>query len=204
MDNQPALIEVPTNRAPEIPPGFYKNKPRPNYSSPEVLIMVVNRLMPQVMTWGKFSEDEAPEIAEQVMKALRNDSDGYQRAKYLESRFSWNSDSELVEVMESDDFYGATRDAVKAWIRDNGIKPVLGIGHQITVRIGRDDQDYVGFIRSLTEDGMYCVRIPAKGHVESGLGAQGMLFPWEDVETWNSVGRAENPPNSDNGDCRYN
>ena len=184
MENQPTLIEVPANTAPALPPGFYKNKPRPNYSSPEVLMMVVDRLMPQVMAWGKFKEEEAPDIAEQVMKALRRD-DGYQRAKYLEDRFSWDSDSDLVEVMECDDFYGATKTAIKAWISDNAIVPAFEVGRQVSVKKARDIEMLTGTIRSLTDDGMYCVMIPSEGHVASGPGTHGFLFTWEAVEAWN-------------------
>lgn len=187
MENQPALIEVEPSTAPAIPPGFYKNKPRPNYASPEVLIMAANRLMPQVMAWGKFSEEEAPEVAEQVMKALKNDTDGYHRAKYLEDRFSWDSDSELVEVMESDDFYGASKTAIKAWIIDNAIAPEFEVGRQVSVKKARAAELFTGTIRSLTDDGMYCVMVPSLGHVESGPGTHGLLFPWEDVEAWNSA-----------------
>lgn len=187
MEKQPALIEAQTNTAPAIPPGFYENKPRPNYSSPEVIMMVVNRLMPQVMAWGKFGEEEAPDVAEQVMKALKNDTDGYHRAKYLEDRFSWDSDSELVEVMESDDFYGATRDAIKAWIKDNAIAPAFEVGRQVSVKKARQTEMLTGIIRRLTDDGMYCVMVPSLGHVESGPGPQGLLFPWEDVEAWNGA-----------------
>ncbi len=186
MENQPVLIKVPINKAPATPAGFYKNSPRPDYSSPEVLMVVVDRLMPQVMAWGKFSEDEAPEIAEQVMKALKSDSDPYRRAKYLEDRFSWDSDSELVDVMESDDFYGAAQEAIKAWIKDNDISPVFEVGRQVSVKERRQSEMVAGRIRSISEDGMYCVMVPSLGHVESGIGTHGLLFPWEDVEEWNA------------------
>jgi len=190
QENQLVLLEGQTRPKQSIPEGFYKGQPRPNYSSPEVLVMVVDRLLPQVMQWGKFRVDEAPEIAEQVMKALKNGTDGYHRAKYLEDRFSWDSDSELVEVMESDDFYGAARDAIKAWIRDNAIVPAFEAGRQVSVKVRRLSEMVTGTIRSLTEDGMYCIMVPALGHVESGLGTHGLLFPWEDVEAWNSVEQA--------------
>lgn len=187
QDDQLVLLEGQTRPKQLIPDGFYKGRPRPNYSSPEILLMAANGLMPQVMQWGKFSDDEAPEIAEQVVKALKSDTDGYHRAKYLEDRFSWDSDSELVEIMESDDIYGATRNAIKAWIRDNAITPAFEIGKQVSVRADRRQSEMlIGKIRSLTEDGMYCVMVPALGHVESGLGTHGLLFPWEDVEAWNA------------------
>lgn len=183
-EEQLTLIEGDTRPIPLFSRGFYKGKPRPTYNSPEILTAVVEKLMPQVMQWGKFGEDEAPEITEQVAKALKHDTDGYHRVKYLEDRFSWDVDSELVEVMECDDFHGVTREAVKAWINDNDIVPAFEVGRQVTVKL-RGEGDLVGKISSLTEDGMYCVMIPSKGHVESGLGCHGLLFNWEDVEAWN-------------------
>lgn len=185
-EEQLSLPEAETRPAPMFPPGFYKDKPRPSLFAEEVLMAAANKLMPHVMQWGEFPEDEADEIAKQVLEALKRERDGYKLAKYLDSRFSWDSDSELAEIMEGADFYGAHRNAVIAWMADNAITPVFEVGKQVTVKI-LGGQDHIGTIRSLTEDGMYCVRIPAKGHVENGLGVQGQLFPWEDVETWNAA-----------------
>ena len=187
METQPALIEVPVNKAPAIPPGFYINKTRPGYSSPEVLIMVVNKLLPQVMQWGKFREDEAQGIAEQIMKALKDDTDGYQRVKFLERHFSWDGDSELVDIMECDDFYGCTREAVMAWIKDNAVVPLFEVGRQVSVKIARQAEMLSGIIREISKDGTYCVGVPSLGHVESGNGTHGFVYPWEEVEAWNSA-----------------
>lgn len=187
MENQPVLIDVPTNAPPEIPLGFYKNKNRPNNSSPEVLIMVVNKLLSQVIQWGSYTDDEESEVGEQLLNALESERDGYDLAKYLDDRFSWDCDSELVDILDGADFYGAAKTAIKAWIRDNAIVPAFEVGRQVSVKMARQAEMLTGIIRSLTDDGMYCVMIPSEGHVESGLGTHGLLFPWEDVEAWNGA-----------------
>ena len=188
MENQPALIEVPTNTDPVYPAGFYKDKPRPVYSAPEVLISVVNKLLPDVMAWGKFGEDEAEHIAENLISAFKHeDQDGYRLARYLEKYTSWDSDSELSEILEGADFYRCHKDAILAWIKDNEAKPLFEVGRGVQVKERRSDDMRPGTIREITADGMYCVMVPSLGHVKEGLGTHGLLFPWEDVEGWNGA-----------------
>ncbi len=188
MENQPTLIEVPANIGPIYPAGFYKGKPRPGYNAPEVLISVVNKLLPDVMAWGKFGEDESEQIAKDLMAAFKHeDQDGYRLARYLEKYASWDSDSELSEILECGDFYRCHKDAILEWIKDNEIKPLFEAGRQVSVKERRNTEMLTGTIRNLTDDGMYSVMVPSLGHVESGLGTHGLLFPWEDVEVWNSA-----------------
>lgn len=185
-DNQLILLEGEIRPVPAVPAGFYAGKLRPSRSAEEILMAVAKKLMPDLMRWGRFEEDEAPEIAEQLLKALKWERDGYKLAKHLEDHCSWDGDAELVDLLEGADFYGCHRDAIKAWIRDNAIAPAFEVGKQVTVKL-RGDGDLTGTIRDTTDDGMYTVMIPAKGHVESGLGTHGLLFTWEDVEAWNTV-----------------
>lgn len=185
MEDQLVLLEGQSRPASGLPEGFYKNQPRPSYSSPEVLAMVANKLLPEILRWGQMGEAEAKEVSEQLIDVLRSEHDGFKMAKILDDRFSWDADSELVDILESADFYGAAREAVMSWIRDNAVTPTFEVGKEVLVKDRRHTEMLAGIIRELTEDGMYCIRVPALGHAESGLGAQGILLPWEDVEAWN-------------------
>ena len=187
-DNQLVLLEGESRPVPVYPAGFYTGKPRPGYSAPEVFISVVDRLMPEIMRWGKFEEHEAESVAEQVLSAFKHeDQDGYRLARYLEKYGSWDSDSELSEILEGADFYRCHKEATKAWIKDNSAVPSFVVGREVSVKERRQSEMLTGKIRDITDDGMYCVMVPSLGHVESGLGTHGLLFPWEDVEVWNAA-----------------
>ncbi len=145
---------------------------------------MANKLLSQVMDWGSYTAAEESEVGEQILKALEYAGhDGYDLTKYLDDHFHWSVDAELTDIMGCADYYGCHREAVKCWIRDTGAKPALVVGQEVTVKNPRDG-DTTGFIRDITDDGMYCVRIPSKGHVEEGLGTHGSLYPWEDLERW--------------------
>lgn len=172
---------------PAIPAGFYTGRPRPDARSAEVSAMVANDLMKGIVQWGKFAEDDISEVTAQVLAVL-NESDGYRMAKALERSFSWDPDSELVDILDGVNFYSAIRTAVMAWIRDNGITPQFGIGRQVEVITNpRLDTRHTGEIVQVCEDGNYLVMIPGLGHVREGLGTHGLIFSWEDVEKWNEA-----------------
>lgn len=172
-----------------IPEGFYINKPRPGLQSPEVLAMVANGLMPRILQWGDWSENdrEAQEVAGQILKVLEYSRDGYEMAKSLEERFYWDSDAELVDILEGADWHSANRSAVMAWIKDNNITAKLEVGRLVEVKTSpRESVLRSGEIAQIYEDGNYCVMVPELGHVREGLGTHGLVFAWEAVEGWNS------------------
>lgn len=177
MEDQLVLLEGQHREVTGIPAGFYKNKTRPTYGSAEIMAMVANGLMPQIIQWGGFKESDMQEVSEQLINVLRSFGDGYEMAKALDDRYSWDSDSELVDILEGADFHSATRTAVLAWIIDNDIKAKFEVGRQVQIKPSpRDSAMKAGEIVDICEDGNYCVMIPELGHVREGLGTHGMLF----------------------------
>jgi hypothetical protein len=190
MESQPILLEGQSRPVQTSLAGFYKNKPRPNSQSAEVLAMVANDLMPHILQWGKWDENdrEAQEVAAQLLEVLGGRDDGYKMAKTLEDRHYWDSDAELVDILEGADFHSANRTAVMAWITDNGVKANFEAGRQVEVKTSpRESLLRKGEIAKIYEDGNYCVMVPELGHVREGLGTHGLIFSWEDVEAWNGA-----------------
>lgn len=189
MEDQLILLEGQSKPVPAIPEGFYKNKPRPNGQSDEVLAIVANGLMPEILRWGSWEENdrEVQEVAEQILEVMEISRDGYKMAKALEDRHGWDGDADLVDILEGADFYGAERTAVLAWIRDNDVTPAFEVGKQVKIKVGREKTVHDGEIVTVTEDGNYCVMVPELGHVRKGLGTHGLLYAWEVVEEWNSA-----------------
>lgn len=191
MENQLVLLEGQHREVTGIPAGFYKNKPRPNSQSDEVLAMVAAKLMTHILQWGKWEEEserEQSEVAKQILEVLEVSGDGYKMAKFLEDRFYWDSDAELVDILEGADFHSANRTAIMAWISDNGITAKFEVGRQVKVKLSPRDSDMkAGEIVNTYEDGHYCVMVPELGHVREGIGTHGFQFAWEVVEGWNGL-----------------
>lgn len=191
MTEQLSIDVGPCTSKPVFPGGFYTGRPRPNSQSDEVLAEVANKLMPRVAQWLQLDEEDEEyqlqlkEYANDLLKALGVSRDGYKMANYLDDQCGWDVDSELVDIMDGADFYGCERQAVMAWIKDNDLKPKFEVGTMVTVRLSRDDAEYMGEIISIGDDGTYTVMIPALGHVRQGIGIHGNIFKWEAVEGWN-------------------
>jgi hypothetical protein len=67
------------------------------------------------------------------------------------------------------------------WVSWHNIKPQLPIG--AIVKVKRRDQEHAGeIIRIDTQRAEYVVCIPALGHVKEGLGPQGIVLTFEEVE----------------------
>lgn len=187
MQEQLSMEVGPCTSKPVFPAGFYKGRPRPNRMSDEVLAEVANRLMPRVLQWLHIDYDdpEAADYAKDIMAVLEVSSDGYKMAKELEDNHNWDEpDSDLVDILEGADFYDALKTALKAWVKDNDLKPRFDVGRSVKVRSRLGD--YQGEIVSVGDDGTYTVMIPDLGHVPKGTcGVQGSIFEWEAVEALN-------------------
>lgn len=186
-----ALFEIECTEKPAFPAGFYKNRPRPTLQSDEVLAMVADKLMPSIEGWLMLdAEDDQHEMAvkeyaDDLLLALEVSRDGYKMASYLDDRHGWDSDAELVDILEGADFYGCERIAVMAWVNDNDVKPKYETGAQVKIKIRRDPKEYTGEVTHIREDGTYTVCIEELGHIKQGIGTHGMVFKWEELEGWN-------------------
>lgn len=168
-----------------FPDGCFKGLARPQRSHPGVVALVADDLMPHIMGWLDNEEDE-DEVREQLIDVLDDFRDGYDMAKRLEDDHCWESDSELVDILDGASFYSHHKAAVMAWIRDNGIAPRFPEGQAVKVKQSKYDKEIRdGEITKVSEDGNYIVMIPALGHVRSGLGTHGCVLTWEDVEALN-------------------
>lgn len=189
MTEQLTMDIGPCTSKPVFPAGFYTGRPRPNRMSDEVLAEVANRLMPRVLQWLQMGQDnpEATDIAKDIVAVLEVSSDGYKMAKELEDGHGWDdADSDLVDILEGADYYGTLQTALKAWVKDNNLKPKYEVGEVVTVRkVSREGDEHRGEIISIGDDGTYTVMIPTLGHVRQGVGTHGIYFTWEDVEGWN-------------------
>lgn len=190
MTEQLSMDVGPCTSKPVFPAGLYKGRPRPNRMSDEVIAEVANRLMPRVLQWLHIGQDDAEEVietAKDIMAVLKVSSDGYKMAKELEDRHGWDEpDSELVDVLEGADYYGTLQTAIRAWVKDNDLKPKYEVGEVVTVKkVSHEGSEHRGEIISIGDDGTYTVMIPALGHVREGVGTHGTIFAWEVVEGWN-------------------
>lgn len=162
------------------PPGFYKGKPRPYFIDDDVFSSSVDKLLPSVMKWGGFPENEIEEVRNDLLFALMTGD-----PESLEARAA-RHDTGMEELLEGADYSGCYERAVKAWIKDNNIVPALPVGQQVKIKDQQHTEMLDGKICSISDHGKYCVMVPAMGHVESGLGTHGIMIPWEEVEKWNS------------------
>ena len=192
MTEQLSMDVGPCTSKPVFPAGFYKGRPRPNRMSDEVLAEVANRLMPRVLQWLNMGQDNAEEVletAKDLINVLEYSSDGYKMAKELEDRHGWDEvDSDLVDILEGADYYGTLQTALRAWVKDNDLKPRLEVGEVVTVKkVSSEGSEHRGEIVNIGDDGTYTVMIPALGHVRQGTGPGviGTIFAWEAVEGWN-------------------
>jgi len=150
---------------------------RPTDRDPEVIEAAVKLLFPSVWDWITASSsdsgeyDERETVLEELIKVFKRrsifDYDGYRLARLLEESCMWESDSDLVSVLDS--YYSflsqAHRDAVKEWVLKNSIIPKKNIGDFVNVDFG--ERTHQGRIIGIDEaTGQYTINVPALQHVE--------------------------------------
>ena len=178
---------------------------RPTEKDPRVAQALVPLMLPRVTEWCLSSGDESAkdpanqaEIGEQLEEAFgATDCDGYALAKYLNDRFYWDPDVDLVDILDSAGHRQGEvlRQLTDAWIRETGLQPKHTVGDQVKIQYasrgmgsaGRKPAEYVGTIWQVYRDvGKYTVNVPGLGHAKPGAqGVQGLLLTWEEVDGWN-------------------
>ena len=175
--------------------GYFKGKPRPDHNSKEVKMLVVEKILDNIISWldedDERREDGADEdsIRDELMLVISYSKDGYEMAKNLDDDYSWSSDSNLVDILDSLSFYDARKKLVQKWIKDNDIKPFYLDGQEVTISSKhlpykyRDKPFYKGIVIKVNfEEGTYLVKSSELGHVSEGLGTHGIILDWDKVE----------------------
>jgi len=159
---------------------------RPRLSSDTISKHVADILLPRVLLWLKEdpASDEVERIRDEVYNAIRRapHGDSYRIANYLEERYYWSVDSDLVHIFEEVSFISFKKhdELVAAWVQESGVKPKFSVGAKVSFK---DDGDtYSGEVTRVNARlGTYVVFCQDLGHVKSGTGTLGVVLPFEDA-----------------------
>lgn len=175
--------------------GYFKGKVRPTYDSSEVKYLVAEQILTDVVRWYNSDENDQAyglNIEQELLKVISYHKDGYSMAKELDEEYGWDSDSDLVEILDNLDFYNVKSKLTMLWIKDNGINPYFKLGDIVKVNANHvgggccSKQVYIGEIYSIGHvDGTYGIFIEALGHVRKGTGVHGSLVAWEKIDKLN-------------------
>lgn len=129
MTDQP--LPLPTPEQPNLPR-------RPRTGDHETISAAATSILPEIIEWmgPDYDESKKADIEEHLIEAMKDNPglDGYDLAKFLDDRFRWECDAELVEILDSAlSCAGSIRDRrIEEWVKANGIHPKLEIGRKIT------------------------------------------------------------------------
>jgi hypothetical protein len=170
-------------------PEYFKGKVRPTNHDKEVKLLVIEEILPVILVWfndNKDNDNNVEEITKDLMDKIEPYKDGYKIAKDLDDR-GWDSDSELVDILDGLDFYTPLDKLTLMWIQANNIKPKFNVGDKVRVksrliRSTSNKEFYDGEITKIDPAGKYVVFIEEVGHVRSGNGSHGSYINWGNVE----------------------
>jgi len=163
---------------------------RPHEQDDLVIKHTLELFMPKVISYlgDDWYESERESVEEHISDVLRENSDGYDMARELESRHHWEQDRALVDLMDQGEMYQrkAFEEILKQWITVYGIAPARKVGHVVgTTNWHRKGQ--VGTIRKIYEDSArYGVQYP--DHAPTSW----QLIPYEEVIDAPEVSNADN------------
>lgn len=181
---------------------------RPSERNPEIIEAAADMLLPTIWDWvtassstENYPNDERETVRLELIRAIKSSTrgfDGYDLAKTIERQSMWEPDAELVDILDSYSRFlnQAHRDAVKAWVIENGIIPQKMVGDDVIVSVIRKEHN--GTIVSVDlETAQYCVNIPDLGHEKcnfsvnennkkilkiTGSGTIGIIKPVEEID----------------------
>jgi hypothetical protein len=127
-----------------------------------------------VVEWYQGDADEIDSVADDLTKALRWHTDGYELASELDS---YSPDAALVEILDDADHLirSEHEKACIAWVEANGLKGPE-IGTQVKHKRGGEE---LGTVTKNWPDGRSTVGFPTLGHVTEGTGCHGFILEWE-------------------------
>ena len=146
---------------------------------------VAEEMLDDVMAFLDPGEDKKSVLDDLATALEYAGTDGYEIAKYLDDRKSWNITADMVESFDRASMieYKLTSDAVKKWVSFYAIASKFKQGDAVEVEVRKTK--YHGEIVSIdTKEAKYTVYIEALGHVKSGQGTVGIVLPFEQVESF--------------------
>jgi hypothetical protein len=141
----------------------------------EVATVLMDKITREWEDPGRYRE----EWLESLRRALEDD-DAWKICRSLEDD-GWDVDEDLMDIMRGAWIVvaDALNAALEAWVIDAQVTLALPVGTDVEVDVPRHGR-LCGTVVSLDPTrGTYTVRFPSLGHVESGPGTRGRVFPAE-------------------------
>lgn len=136
---------------------------------------------------SKMDQDEVDYFVEELSRKFTCfdlfNSDGYELARDLEKDLGFDSDRNLVDVMDSiiHDCNNCLNEHIEQWVEDCNITPKYSVGDE--VRLTLKNVEYVGEISKIFhKSAQYVIFVPELGHVREGVGTHGAIKNFEDIE----------------------
>lgn len=149
---------------------------RPKLNDDAVIALVAEELAIKIADWMS-NYDDIEEIENDLKRALKYHSDGYELARELDD---YNPDAELVDILDNalDMKLSAHDQVCRRWVSDNGlVGPNIGASVSFTF----DGKRIEGEVVNNYDYGQSSVFCESLGHVREGLGTHGVVINWEDL-----------------------
>jgi len=113
------------------------NQPRPKESDLQIRMLAAADIAARLAKHdpGGFPADD-DECREDIAEVLRGGRDGYEMARELEERHSWDRlDMQVARILDcaSSALYEHTERAIEEWVQASGWRPALSVGSRASV-----------------------------------------------------------------------
>jgi len=148
----------------------------------KIISIAIKKMLPDIKKWSKEDDDEE-DILKSLISNYSSFEDGYTFAKKLDENDSWESDTELVNIL--DDASNYVREVLieeeKKWVIENEITPPYQIGDKVSFNYRK--KDVIGEIVKIWHDtAKFTIYCESLGHVKSGCGTNGTIINYENVK----------------------
>lgn len=159
---------------------------RPRPTREDVIDKVAERLADDLMSHESGADRQG--MVSDLAKLLRDhphEHDGYRLARELEHD-GWDPDAYIVELLDGDPAHQDLAQAVRAWVKAEGIRPAFGEGDQVRITLrGVKVQGRVLWVTAA--EATYCVHVEGHGLREK----QGYVAAFEETEGLEEKGSDE-------------